>query len=201
MLHNDDIDDGVFIQRSENGNKTSRSDETDQTKTATMVDKWASTVAERNAALFTKVSGLEVRSRFDWTSENPSCEESILGNTHAISGHSISLENNQTTELGNNTVPELKDGGKSAKSVEEKLDVLTEKFFPNSNVGDTWVDDCESLDRFPHVTLHEINIALKAMVPLSASGHDGFPAIVFKEAPVRLRKVIQKLVQRCFEVP
>jgi hypothetical protein len=39
MLHNDDIDDGVFIQRSENGNKTSRSDETDQTKTATMVDK------------------------------------------------------------------------------------------------------------------------------------------------------------------
>jgi hypothetical protein len=35
------------------------------------------------------------------------------------------------------TVPELKDGGKSAKSVEEKLNVLTEKFFPNSVVGDT----------------------------------------------------------------
>jgi hypothetical protein len=51
-----------------------------------------------------------------------------------------------------------------------------------------------------HVTLHEINIALKAMLPLSAPGHDGFPAIVFKEASVRLRKVIQKLVQRCFEV-
>jgi hypothetical protein len=38
------------------------------------------------------------------------------------------------------------------------------------------------------------------MVPLSAHGHDGFPAIVFKEAPARLRKVIQNLVQRCFEV-
>jgi hypothetical protein len=93
------------------------------------------------------------------------------------------------------TVPELKDGGEIAKSAEEKLNMLAERFFPN--VDDTWVDDCESST---YVTLHEINIALKAMLPLSAPGHDGFPAIVFKEAPVRLRKVIQKLAQRCFEV-
>jgi hypothetical protein len=73
--------------------------------------------------------------------------------------------------------------------------LLTEKFFPNSSVGDLWVDDCESLDPFPRVTLHEIKIALKAMLPLSVPGHDGFPAIVFKEASARLRKVIQNLVQ------
>jgi hypothetical protein len=74
-----------------------------------------------------------------------------MENTHAISGHYISLENNQTTELGNNATKNrsrTQRWREIAKSVEEKLEMLAEKFFPNSNVGDTWVDDCESL---PHM--------------------------------------------------
>jgi hypothetical protein len=62
-----------------------------------------------------------------------------MGNTHAISGHWKTIKQLNSGPTQQRTVPELNDGGKIAKSAEEKLNMLAEKFFPNSNVGLTTV--------------------------------------------------------------